>query len=306
MTPRHPLLKLLVLFSLISQTLAPAHAGELTARWLGVAGLSISDGETTLLFDPVFTKPSWRHWLFGSPFRSDPEKVKSGLAAAGVRTAHAVFSSHCHFDHASDIGAVSGLTGAIVRGGPSLKRISMTDPGERARFEEMEDQEEFRVGKFRVIPFRRQHAAIIHWLDFKFLPGPVPEDFRFGFYQFHEGEVWAFRIEHPDGSLLIDQGSHFFEPHARFAQKTDAYFVGIANKKSLDDLVENNIGRIRAPLVVPLHFDFFLFEGETIEAWRLPGNQISEIQERVQNGSTRATTFHIPVRNEPIRIRKKI
>ena len=33
-------------------------AEGLTARWLGVAGLSISDGETTLLFDPVFTKPT--------------------------------------------------------------------------------------------------------------------------------------------------------------------------------------------------------------------------------------------------------
>jgi L-ascorbate metabolism protein UlaG (beta-lactamase superfamily) len=285
---------------------AQASAEGLTARWLGVAGLSITDGETTLLFDPVFTKPTWRHWLLGEEFRSNPERVKSGLESAGIKTAQAVFASHCHFDHVSDIGAVSGATGAVVRGGPSLKRIALKDPQEKARFEEIEDKKEFMVGKFKVIPFRRQHAAILHKLAIKFLPGAVPEDFHFGFYQFKEGEVWAFRIEHPDGALIVDQGSHFFEPHAEFARKTDAYFVGIANKKSLEDLVDHNMKRIEAPMIVPLHFDFFLYQHDQLEALRLPGNQIGEIRERLQKAYDPAPNFFVPKRNEEIRIPKKI
>ncbi len=278
----------------------------LTARWLGVAGLSITDGETTLLFDPVFTKPTWRHWILGEEFRSNPEKVKSGLEAAGIKSAQAVFASHCHFDHVSDIGAVSGATGAVVRGGPSLKRIALKDPQEKAKFEDMEDKKEFSVGKFKVIPFRRQHAPILHKLAIKFLPGEVPDDFKFGFYQYHEGEVWAFRIEHPDGALLVDQGSHFFEPHAEFAKKTDAYFVGIANKKSLEDLVDKNMKRIEAPMVVPLHFDFFLLQHEQLEEMRLPGNQIGEIRELLQKAYEPSPNFFVPKRNEEIKILKKI
>ncbi len=283
-----------------------ASAEGLTARWLGVAGLSISDGETTLLFDPVFTKPTWRHWFLGEEFRSNPERVKAGLEAAGIKTAQAVFASHCHFDHVSDIGAVSGSTGAVVRGGPSLKRIALKDPQEKAKFEDIEDKKEFMVGKFKVIPFRRQHAAILHKLAIKFLPGEVPEDFNFGFYQYKEGEVWAFRIEHPDGALLVDQGSHFFEPHAEYAKKTDAYFVGIANKKSLEDLVDNNMKRIEAPMVVPLHFDFFLYQHEKLEEMRLPGNQIGEIRDRLQKSYEPSPNFFVPKRNEEIKIPKKI
>jgi L-ascorbate metabolism protein UlaG (beta-lactamase superfamily) len=285
---------------------ALAQAEGLTARWLGVAGVSITDGETTLLFDPVFTKPGLSHWVFNREFRSNPEKVKAGLEAAGIKTAHAVFASHCHFDHASDIGAISGLTGAVVRGGPSLKRIALQDPAEKAKFEEMEDKKEFRVGKFKVIPIKRTHAPILHKLGLKFLPGEVPEDFNFRFYQYHEGEVWAFRVEHPEGSLLIDQGSHFLESHAEYSKKTDAYFVGVANKKSLEDLVENNLKRIEASMVVPLHFDFFLLQHDTLENLRLPGNQIGEIREQLEKAYSPTPNFHVPKRNEEIRILKTV
>ena len=61
------------------------------------------------------------------------------------------------------------------------------------------------------------------------------------FYDFIEGEVWSYRVEHPNAAFIVDQGSHFHERNKIFAEKTDVYLVGIANRKSIEDLVRNNI-----------------------------------------------------------------
>ncbi|MBU6154393.1 MAG: MBL fold metallo-hydrolase [Bdellovibrionales bacterium] len=295
------LLVLLELGVLCAVTPIASHAIEV--RWLGVAGLSISDGETTLLIDPAFTKPSIKHWIFNSEFRSDPERVKSGLLRAEVRGAQAIFASHCHFDHAVDVARVSEFTGAVIYGGASLRTIAQADPSLQVKFSEIKDRQGLRIGKFTLTPYRRDHPPIFHLSAFKFLPGEVPDDFHFRFFEYHEGEVWGFRIEHPEASLLVDQSSHFFDENAGFAGKIDAYFVGVANKVSLNDLVENNIIRIRPPLVVPLHFDFFVLQSDFLERMKMPGMQLDVIQKTLRKAAE-DIEFRVPERNRVIEIRK--
>ncbi len=276
----------------------------LEARWLGVAGLSIADGETTVLIDPVFTKPSLKHWFFNSDFRSDLARVKQGLAQNQIRNAKAVFASHCHFDHAVDLARISEITGAPIYGGVSLKRIALADAGIQAKFVEVGDREPIQVGRFKVIPYRREHPPIFHLRPLKFLPGEVPSEFQYKFYDYHEGEVWGFRVEHPEGNLLIDQSSHFFEPNLEYAGKTDAYFVGVANKKSLKALVEENILRVRAPQVIPLHFDFFLLQSEKLEAFIMPGMELDLIESRLREFAP-GISFQRPVLGRNFEIKRK-
>ncbi|MBS1958941.1 MAG: MBL fold metallo-hydrolase [Bdellovibrionales bacterium] len=280
----------------------PLSSNALTARWLGVAGLSVTDGATTLIFDPVFTKPTLKNWIFGSAFRANPERVGAGLGAAAIDKANAVMVSHTHFDHAVDAALVSRLTGATVYGSESLSRVVQKNDFP-VRFEPVKDRQQITVGKFKITFIQREHSAILQGLDWKFLEGPVPADFDFKFYQYHVGETWAYFVEHPDGSILIDQGSHFFEPNAVYAGKADAYFVGVANKTSLEDLVANNINRICAPLVVPLHFDVFFLQGDWIESRRLPGSELEKVSERIGKNESCHPHFFIPTRNGPIPIR---
>ncbi|NDG84912.1 MAG: hypothetical protein EBX52_07735 [Proteobacteria bacterium] len=279
----------------------PGHG--LTIRWLGVAGVSLTDGESTLLFDPVFTKPSLRHWILGSALRSDPERVASSLKSAGVSHAEAVFASHGHFDHSVDVARVSSFTGATIYGGISLKRITTADPALPVHFQMITPEVPIRIGKFTVIPYRREHAPILHGIHWKFLPGEVPADFHFEFYGYREGETWGYRIEHPEGNVLIDQGSHSYAPNLKYSGNTDAYLVGVANKKSFEDLVEKNIGGIRAPLVVPLHFDFFFLQSETLEAMRLPSTELDRIGTTLSHLFP-ATRFIAPVKFSPIPVPK--
>lgn len=272
----------------------------LTARWLGVAGLTVSDGDTTLLFDPVFTKPGIHHWLFNSEFKSDPIRVENGLKNAGIQQADALFASHCHFDHASDVGLISQKTGAVVHGGPSLRKIALGDPVVRAKFEEMTDGSAFTIGRFKIIPYRREHSPILRTIHWKFLPGPIRDDFHFEFYGYREGETWGFRIEHPEGNLLIDQTSQWRPKNAAYAGATDTYFVGVANTPSLAHLIDENIRQLNARRIIPLHFDWFFLQSNWLEALILPGTRLEEISAQLNTPADQK--FIIPSKYQPIPI----
>jgi len=276
-----------------------ANSAPLTLRWLGVAGVSITDGKNTLLFDPVFTKPSLSHWIFGKPFRSDPKRVTSGLEAANIVKADAVFSSHEHFDHSVDVAQIAVQTGASVYGGISLKRLTQADSSLNTRFEMISAETPIQIGDFKVIPYSRAHAPILHGIDWKFLPGEVSDSFHFEFYGYREGETWGYRIEHPNGNLLLDQGSHSFPANLRYAGKTDVYLVGVANKKSFEDLVEKNIKAIGARFVIPLHFDVFFLQSELLESKALPSSELDRIANYFERNINNSK-FLVPSRFQPI------
>jgi L-ascorbate metabolism protein UlaG (beta-lactamase superfamily) len=294
-----PVPVLMVLLLTLVTRIPPAHA-ELTARWLGVAGIAITDGTSTLLFDPVFTKPTLRHWLLNAELKSDRARVEEGLRAAAVQRADAVFASHCHFDHASDVGVVSEKTGAMVYGGPSLRKITLSDTGVRAKFSGIRDGEAFQVGRFRIIPYRREHSPILRAIDWKFLPGAVKDDFHYEFYGFREGETWGYRVEHPEGNLLIDQSSQLWPGVSGYAGKTDTHFVGVANAASFENLLDENIRKINAPRVIPLHFDLFFLQSEALERQLLPGIKLDQFSIRL-NGVP-GKNFLVPSKFEPIPI----
>lgn len=281
---------------------APAvDPGRLTVHWLGIAGLAITDGEATLLFDPAFTKPSIRHWVLGSRYLPDLEQVRRGLARAGVSAADAMFVSHTHFDHTVDAAAISQLTGAVVHGGKSLERVLRANDFP-VRFESAVDRKTVPVGRFRVTMIRRTHPPVLQRFGLRFLEGPVPEDFDFRFYDYRDGEVWAFHVAHPAGDLLIDQSSHFFPPNAVYHGKIDTYFVGVANRRSLEDLVLGNIQQIAPKRVVPLHFDWFFLQWEWMERFRWLGGTLDDLRSRLQRGPEPRPELVVPTLTQAITI----
>lgn len=272
-------------------------------RWLGVAGLSLTDQTTTLLFDPTFTKPTLLNWMNVSPFLSNPSLVTEELGKINIKKADAVFASHTHFDHAVDISEVALQTDATIYGGNSLKNIiDHHTQSNKLHFKDLTDGTVLKIGSFTITAIRRGHAPILG--IFKFAPGDVSKNFSFGLYEYKEGEVWCYLIEHPDGTFLIDQGSHFFEGNSRFKDKIDFYFVGVANKTHINDLVYNNIEKINAKKVFPIHFDFFFLQSNWLETLRLPGVQLEKIEATLQNLSP-PKEFIIPTRYAPLNLKKE-
>ena len=82
----------------------PTQSDTVVIRWLGNANFEFAYKSKVYLFDAYFDRT--------------PRAHKLGFAAADVKKAEAIFVSHAHFDHISDIGPVSRQTGGKVVGAP--------------------------------------------------------------------------------------------------------------------------------------------------------------------------------------------
>ncbi len=84
--------------------LPPPESDTVVIRWLGNANFEFAHKRKVYLFDAYFDRT--------------PRAHKVGFTAANVSKAEAIFVSHAHFDHISDIGPVARQTGAPVVGAP--------------------------------------------------------------------------------------------------------------------------------------------------------------------------------------------
>jgi L-ascorbate metabolism protein UlaG (beta-lactamase superfamily) len=84
--------------------LPPTETDTVVIRWLGNANFEFAHKGKVYLFDAYFDRTPRSHAI--------------GFKASDVAKAEAIFVSHAHFDHISDIGAVARQTGAPVVGAP--------------------------------------------------------------------------------------------------------------------------------------------------------------------------------------------
>ncbi len=90
--------------------LPPPESDTIVVRWLANANFELGYKGKVYLFDAFFDRSPRSHAL--------------GFKAADVKKAEAIFVSHAHFDHISDIGPVSKQTGAPVIGAPITAEIA--------------------------------------------------------------------------------------------------------------------------------------------------------------------------------------
>jgi L-ascorbate metabolism protein UlaG (beta-lactamase superfamily) len=90
--------------------LPPLDSDIVVIRWLGNANFEFGYKNKVYLFDAYFDRAPRSHPL--------------GFKAADVSRAEAIFVSHAHFDHISDIGPVARQTGAPVIGAPLTAEVA--------------------------------------------------------------------------------------------------------------------------------------------------------------------------------------
>lgn len=264
---------------------------SLSAKWLGVAGVAITDGKDTLVFDAVPTKPTLSNWLFGTELKSDVVRVSEMLRHAQIEKVSCVFMSHTHFDHAVDGAQVALMMHAPIYGGVSVKRITEAyNPAPQYR--ELIPEKPIQIGKFKITPIRRDHAPIFSL--FHYLPGEIAPGFAFKFYQYREGETWNYFIEHPLGNILFDQGGRFHPPNKKFSGRVGTYFAGIANRRSIEDWIDNSILAVTPKRVVPIHFDVFFLQSDWLEKQWLPGAGLNKLEQMLKEKSP-STQWVTPV-----------
>jgi L-ascorbate metabolism protein UlaG (beta-lactamase superfamily) len=230
---------------------------EVNFQWLGISGFSLNDGKTTLLFDPVITRPSLIDIGFNRKAASDEAEVKRRFESWSIKSCDAVFLSHEHFDHALDAVTVIKNYGGKLYGDSSAlnlgKGLGLSDE----KMISMKVGSTTEVGKFKVTSFNSPHPGIIG--PIYFAPGEIkgPLSKTSNIWDLKTGESVSFLIEHPEGKIFFQQTSTLPNPDPAAALKVEVLLQGIANRKGSQEIIDQRIKKMGVKRVIPLHFDDF-------------------------------------------------
>ena len=247
---------------LVQPTSTPT-SNELSVQFLGNTNLLFSDGETHILTDGFFSRPSALQVLGGevSPNR---EVIIEELKKANITTLDAVIPLHSHFDHAMDVGVVADLTEAKLIGSSSSINIGKGYglPAKQMQIPPL--NEPIFLGKFKLT-----FIASRHWqypdkeqrdklLDQDIEAPIVPPA---SIYDYKEGISYTLLIEH-DSTKIAVQGSAGFKKDAIANFDADILFLSIAGLESMDDIYNQNfqdyvVEAVQPEVLVPIHWDDF-------------------------------------------------
>lgn len=234
---------------------APAPgAGALTATWLGVTALLLSDGSSRVLIDPYFTRThGLLHLLRNGEIAPDEAAVREGLRRAGIERLDAVLVSHSHFDHALDAGLVARVTGARLLGSPSTLNIGRGAGLPESQLRVMQDGDSARFGALVATFVRSRHAGATGGAPTGDIAGPLA---RGRYLDYKQGGTYSILVEHPQGRVL-HHGSAGFAPGALKGREAEVVFLGVALIDDLPAYLAEAVDAVGAKRVVPVHWDDF-------------------------------------------------
>lgn len=250
-------MKKLICFLLLTCALQ-AQSKELTIRWFGTTNFVISDGQTNLLFDPFFTRPSLSRVLFGGELKSDPLLIKETLEKSGIKSINSIFISHTHYDHALDLEETQKLYNSKVVGPVSTKQILLKN---KKTFRKVVPNSSIIVGKFRVIPLKGKHPP--HIFNMTFWDGEIKDQIKplAKAYDYKLGENYSYLIEHPSGNILFHPSSAIYDPKVfetkLSKKKINTLILGIASRSSSELLINTIIKKLKPSTLIPAHHDNF-------------------------------------------------
>jgi L-ascorbate metabolism protein UlaG (beta-lactamase superfamily) len=240
----------------------PPKGGAVRVTFLGVATLLFDDGETQLMTDGFFSRPSLLQ--VARKIGTDPKAVDAALGKAGADRVKALFVAHTHYDHALDVAYVTKKTGAKLYGSASTRNVGRGGDLKDDQMVVFEPGKEYAVGKFAVTVLKGKHSPPIKGLNDdlgRTIDAPLGQPA--GFRDYKEGGAFDFLVRHGGRAVLVMPSGNFI-PGALDGVTADVLFLGVGGLGTQADehrkaLYDETVGRVRPKLVVPIHWDdFFL------------------------------------------------
>ncbi|AEV72819.1 hypothetical protein MycrhN_2228 [Mycolicibacterium rhodesiae NBB3] len=235
-----------------------SEGATLTVTWAGVTTLLVDDGESALMTDGFFSRPSLAEVGLRSLTPSIP-RIDGSLARLQVQRLAAIVPVHTHFDHAMDTAVVAERTGAKVVGGMSARQVGRGHGLPDDRLVVATPGEPMTLGSYDVTLIEGAHCPPDRFPGV--ITGPVTPPVRASAYKC--GEAWSTLVHHrlSDRRLLI-VGSAGFIPGALAGQRADVVYLGIGQlgvqpEAYLIDYWTEVVRAVGARRVVLIHWDDF-------------------------------------------------
>ncbi len=244
----------------------PIPMGKVRATYLGTSSILLDDGETQILTDGFFTRPSLWKTAF-SKIESDPNLIRSVLRKANITRLQGVFVCHSHYDHVMDAPYVVKFTKAKLYGSVSTINVGLGAGLDSTKMEEFQIGKPVKLGKFTVTVLESKHTPPFRILgktnatdpNFPAIVSPLVQPAKATDYI--EGGAFDFLIQHGKNRILIKASTNYVEGAFNKTQ-VDVVFLGIAQlslqPKSFQENYYNEIvKKLKPRLIFPIHWDNF-------------------------------------------------
>jgi L-ascorbate metabolism protein UlaG (beta-lactamase superfamily) len=231
--------------------------GELGVTFLGVSTLLLDDGDSAVLTDGFFSRPSLPKVAVGR-IAPDQARIEAALDRVGVERLDAVVPVHTHYDHAMDSAVVAQRTGAVLAGGVSVANVGRGHGLPDEQILVVTPGQPVSLGAFRLTWIESEHCPPDRY------PGeiaePVVPPVRAGAYRC--GEAWSLLVEHHDGRSALIQGSAGFVRDALTGAHAEVAYLGVGqlglqDEEYLRTYWNETVEAVGARHVVLIHWDDF-------------------------------------------------
>ncbi|MDP9823231.1 L-ascorbate metabolism protein UlaG (beta-lactamase superfamily) [Nocardioides massiliensis] len=274
----------------------PAANGPFAVTFLGVSTLLLDDGESAVMTDGFFSRPSLAKVGLGR-IAPDHDRITAALARTSVDRLQGVLPVHTHFDHALDAAVVAERTGAVLIGGESTANIGRGGGLPEERLRVVASGESLSLGGFELTWVESDHCPPDRF------PGPITEpvvppakakDYRCG-------EAWSLLFKHTSGRTALIQGSAGYVPGALAGQRADVAYLGVGQLGLQDeDYIRaywaETVQAVGAKSVVLIHWDdFFRPLDVPLRALPYAGDDLDEtMRVLAELAADQAVELHLP------------
>ena len=233
-----------------------------TVTWLGVTTLLFDDGETQILIDGFFSRPTLFDLLLNRPVESDAATINYALDEFRMRRLAALIPAHSHYDHAMDVGAIANRTSASILGSTSTAAIARGAGVPEDQIIVAESGQQYEFGRFTVTLVDSSHAPI-GWGGAVPFAGTVDEPLTTPapVSAWRVGQNYSIVVSHPHGTTLV-QGSAGFLDGALAEFSVDVVMLSVGLLEGLgrdyaEQYWQELVTTTGAAHVFPVHFDDF-------------------------------------------------
>ena len=239
----------------------------LRVTFLGVSTLLFSDGESTILTDGFFSRPS-KGSMFLTRLTPNRDLIARCLCRAGVKKLKAVIVLHSHFDHALDAPeVVLQQPGACLVGSESTANVGRGYGLPEERIRVIRDGEVIPFGRFQITLLRSEHSplSLLALLGIERVPlaGEIkkPLEQPAHLWDYKEGGSYSLLVEHGGRRILV-HASAGFKRAALAGRRAEVVFLGIGTLGKLpqshrEEYWREVVEAVGPKRLIPIHWDDF-------------------------------------------------
>jgi L-ascorbate metabolism protein UlaG (beta-lactamase superfamily) len=235
----------------------PPAEGDFAVTFLGVSTLLFDDGESAVMTDGYFSRPSLPKVALGR-IAPDDDRIDSALGRTGARHLAAVLPVHTHFDHALDSAVVAERTGALLVGGESAANIGRGAALAEDRLRVVTPGETLSLNGFDITLIESNHCPPDRFPGSITAPVVPPVTSK----AYRCGEAWSILVRHSSGRIALVQGSAGYVPGALVGHRADVAYLGVGqlglqHPRYIRTYWAETVETVGAKSVVLIHWDDF-------------------------------------------------